>query len=61
MFFANNSKTITDREKLTWGKNDQHDKIYLMLKFQKDLNIRYRVMALEMSIFNDFRSFWLLS
>ena len=47
MFFANNSKTITDRENLTQGKNDQHDKIYLLCEFQKNPLNRYRVIALE--------------
>ena len=28
-FFANISKTITDKKKTDAGKNDQHDEIYL--------------------------------
>jgi hypothetical protein len=31
--FGNNSKTVSNIKNLTWGKNDQHIKIYLPCKF----------------------------
>ena len=42
-------------------KNDQYSKIYVLKVFQKNLLTRYRVMALEMSIFTNVRSFRFIS
>jgi hypothetical protein len=32
--FGNNSKTVNNIKNLTWGKNDQHIKIYLPCNFE---------------------------
>jgi hypothetical protein len=32
--FGNNSKTVSNIKNLTWGKNDQHIKIYLPCNFE---------------------------
>ena len=34
---GNNSKTVNNIKNLTWGKNDQHSKIYLSCNFEVDL------------------------
>jgi hypothetical protein len=34
---GNNSKTVNDIKNLTWGKNDQHIKIYLPCNFEVNL------------------------
>jgi hypothetical protein len=35
--FGNNSKTVNNIRNLTWGKNDQHSKIYLPCNFEENL------------------------
>jgi hypothetical protein len=35
--FGNNSKTVSNIKNLTWGKNDQHIKIYLPCNFEVNL------------------------
>jgi hypothetical protein len=35
-FLGNNSKTINKNRNLTWGKYDQHSKIYLSCNFADD-------------------------
>jgi hypothetical protein len=35
--FGNNSKTVNNIKNLTWGKNDQHIKIYLPCNFEVNL------------------------
>jgi hypothetical protein len=35
--FGNNSKTVSNIKNLTWGKNDQHIKIYLHCNFEVNL------------------------
>jgi hypothetical protein len=35
--FGNNSKTVDNIKNLTWGKNDQHIKIYLPCNFEVNL------------------------
>jgi hypothetical protein len=32
---GNNSKTVNNIKTLTWGKNDQHSKIYLPCNFEE--------------------------
>jgi uncharacterized membrane protein YagU involved in acid resistance len=34
---GNNSKTVNNIKHLTWGKNDQHSKIYLPCNFEVNL------------------------
>ena len=34
---GNNSKTVNNIKNLTWGKNDQHSKIYLPCNFEVNL------------------------
>jgi hypothetical protein len=34
---GNNSKTVNNIKNLTWGKNDQHSKIYLPRNFEVNL------------------------
>jgi hypothetical protein len=34
---GNNSKTVNNIKNLTWGKNDQHIKIYLPCNFEVNL------------------------
>ena len=45
-FLGNNSKTVNKNRILTWGKNDQHSKIYLPCNFEVNLNTRIGVIAL---------------
>jgi hypothetical protein len=35
--FGNNSTTVNNIKNLTWGKNDQHIKIYVPLNFEVNL------------------------
>ena len=44
--FGNNSKTVNNIKNLTWGKNDQHIKIYLPCNFEVNLNTHLGVVAL---------------
>jgi hypothetical protein len=36
-FLGNNSKTVNNIRNLTWGKNDQHSKIYIPCNFEVNL------------------------
>jgi hypothetical protein len=42
----NNSKTVNNIKNLTWGKNDQHSKIYLSSNFEVNLITHLGVIAL---------------
>jgi hypothetical protein len=44
--FGNNSKTVSNIQNLTWGKNDQHIKIYLPCNFEVNLITYLGVIAL---------------
>ena len=44
--FGNNSKTVDNIKNLTWGKNDQHIKIYLPCNFEVNLITHLGVIAL---------------
>ena len=44
--FGNNSKTVNNIKNLTWGKNDQHIKIYLPCNFEVNLIAHLGVIAL---------------
>ena len=44
--FGNNSKTVNNIKYLTWGKNDQHIKIYLPCNFEVNLITHLGVVAL---------------
>ena len=46
LFFGNNSKSIADIKNLTWGKNVQHDEIYLPSNFEENPITRFGVIAL---------------
>ena len=46
-----NSKTVNNIKNLTWGKNDQHIKIYLFCNFEVNLITHLGVIALFSSIF----------
>ena len=48
---GNNSKTVNNIKTLTWGKNDQHIKIYLPCNFEVNLITHLGVIALFSSIF----------
>ena len=48
---GNNSKTVNNIKNLTWGKNDQHIKIYLPCNFDVNLISHLGVIALFSSIF----------
>ena len=43
---GNNSKTVNNIKNLTWGKNDQHIKIYLPCNFEVNLISHLGVIAL---------------
>jgi hypothetical protein len=43
---GNNSKTVNNIKNLTWGKNDQHSKIYLPCIFEVNLITHLGVIAL---------------
>ena len=43
---GNNSKTVNNIKNLTWGKNDQHIKIYLSCNFEVNLITHLGVIAL---------------
>ena len=49
--FGNNSKTVNNIKNLTWGKNDQHIKIYLPCNFEVNLITHLGVIALFSSFF----------
>ena len=44
--FGNNSRTVNNIKNLTWGKNDQHIKIYLPCNFEVNLITHLGVIAL---------------
>jgi hypothetical protein len=44
--FGNNSKTVNNIKNLTWGKNDQHIKIYLPCNLEVNLITHLGVIAL---------------
>jgi hypothetical protein len=44
---GNNSKTVNNIKNLTWGKIDQHIKIYLPCNFEGNLITHLGVIALE--------------
>ena len=48
---GNNSKTVNNIKNLTWGKNDQHSKIYLPCNFEVTLITHLGVIALFPSFF----------
>ena len=43
---GNNSKTVNNIKNLTWGKNDQHIKIYLPCNFEVNPITHFGVIAL---------------
>ena len=43
---GNNSKNVNDIKNVTWGKNDQHSKIYLPCNFEVNLFTHLGVIAL---------------
>jgi hypothetical protein len=43
--FGNHSKTVNNIKNLTWGKNDQHIKIYLPCNFEVNLITHLGVIA----------------
>jgi hypothetical protein len=43
---GNNSKTVNNIKNLTWGKNDQHIKIYILGNFEVNLITHLGVIAL---------------
>jgi hypothetical protein len=51
LWVRNNLKTVNKNRNLTWGKNDQHSKIYLFCNFEVNLITRIGVIALFSSIF----------
>jgi hypothetical protein len=57
---GNNSKTVNNIKNLTWGKNDQHSKIYLPCNFEVNLITHLGVIALFSSNFKNFNSFHLI-
>jgi hypothetical protein len=57
---GNNSKTVNNIKNLTWGKNDQHSKIYLSCNFEVNLNTHLGVIALFSSHFKKFNTFRLI-
>jgi hypothetical protein len=54
---GNNSKTVNNIKNLTWGKNDQHSKIYLPCNFEVNPITHFGVIALFSSNFLNFNSF----
>ena len=54
---GNNSKTVNNIKNLTWGKNDQHIKIYLPCNFEVNLITHLGVIALFSSNFLNFNTF----
>ena len=54
---GNNSKTVNNIRNLTWGKNDQHSKIYLPCNFEVNLITHLGVIALFLSNFHNFNTF----
>ena len=53
----NNSKTVNNIKNLTWGKNDQHIKIYLPCNFEVNLIAHFGVISLFSSNFQNFNTF----
>jgi hypothetical protein len=54
---GNNSKTVNNIKNLTWGKNDQHIKIYLHCNFEVNLVTHLGVISLFSSNFQNFNTF----
>jgi hypothetical protein len=54
---GNNSKTVNNIKNLTWGKNDQHSKIYLPCHFEVNLITHLGVVATKFGFhwFSTFR------
>jgi hypothetical protein len=46
LVLGNNSETVNNIKNLTWGKNDQHIKIYLPCNFEVNLIAHLGVIAL---------------
>ena len=57
---GNNSKTVNNIKNLTWGKNDQHSKIYLPCNIEVNLITHLGVIALLSSNFLNFNTFRLI-
>ena len=58
---GNNSKTVNNIKNLTWGKNDQHIKIYLPCNFDVNLIAHLGVIALFfINFFFNFNTFRLV-
>jgi hypothetical protein len=56
-FLGNNSKTVNKNRNLTWGKNDQHSKIYIPCNFEVNPITHFGVVALFSSNFQTFNTF----
>jgi hypothetical protein len=48
--FGNNSKTVSNIKNLTWGKNDQHIKIYLPCNVDLDMLRMFAVSTYHLSV-----------
>jgi hypothetical protein len=57
---GNNSKTVNNIKNLTWGKTDQHIKIYIPCNFEVNLITHLGVIALFSSNFQKFNIFRLI-
>jgi hypothetical protein len=57
---GNNSKTVNNIKNLTWGKNDQHSKIYIPCYLEVNLITHLGVIALFSSNFLNFNTFRLI-
>jgi hypothetical protein len=55
--FGNNSKTVNNIKNMTWGKNDQHIKIYLPCNFEVNPMTHFGVISLFSSNFQNFNTF----
>jgi hypothetical protein len=55
--FGNNSKTVNNNRNLTWGKNDQHSKIYIPCNFKVNPITHFGVIALFSSNFQNVNTF----
>jgi hypothetical protein len=54
---GNNSKTVNNIKNMTWGKIDQHSKIYLPCNFEVNLITHFGVISLFSSNFQNFQNF----
>ena len=57
---GNNSKTVNNIKNLTYGKNDQHSKIYIPCNFEVNLITHLGVIALFSSNILNFQTFCLI-